>query len=124
MNHIKSEIKKLKEENQELKNKNHEIKQDINILKIENKITQHSQIGETSGTQKSQEEEQIEQNVLNIVNLIQLKKWHTRVKIVSKDYEFTKVVLIDSGANLNCIQDGIIPTRYYSKTTETLRSAN
>jgi hypothetical protein len=32
--------------------------------------------------------------------------------------------LIDTGADLNCIQEGLVPTKYYSKSKETLRSAN
>jgi hypothetical protein len=34
------------------------------------------------------------------------------------------VVLIDTGADPNCIQEGLVPTKYYSKSKETLRSAN
>jgi hypothetical protein len=33
-------------------------------------------------------------------------------------------VLIDTGADLNCIQEGLVPTNYYSKSKEILRSAN
>jgi hypothetical protein len=32
--------------------------------------------------------------------------------------------LIDTGADLNCIQEGLVPMKYYSKSKETLRSAN
>ena len=34
------------------------------------------------------------------------------------------IALIDSGVDLNCIKGGIIPTKYYERTTETLASAN
>ena len=34
------------------------------------------------------------------------------------------IALIDTGADLNCIQEGLIPTKYYHKTTEGLSSAN
>ena len=32
--------------------------------------------------------------------------------------------MIDSGANMNCIQEWIIPSKYYEKSTEKLFSAN
>lgn len=32
--------------------------------------------------------------------------------------------LVDTGADLNCIQEGLVPTKYFHKTTTTLSSAN
>jgi len=34
------------------------------------------------------------------------------------------IALIDSGADVNCIQEGLIPTQYYEKTLEKVTSAN
>ena len=34
------------------------------------------------------------------------------------------ITLVDSGADMNCIQEGIIPTQYYEKTGEQLYFAN
>ena len=34
------------------------------------------------------------------------------------------VALFDIGADLNCIQEGLVPTKYFEKTKEGLRSAN
>ena len=34
------------------------------------------------------------------------------------------VALFDIGANLNCIQEGLVLTKYFEKTKEGLRSAN
>jgi hypothetical protein len=31
---------------------------------------------------------------------------------------------VDTGADLNCIQEGLIPTKYFEKSTERLNSAN
>ena len=36
----------------------------------------------------------------------------------------TKIVLIDSGADMNCIQEGLIPLKYYEKSSERLAQAN
>ena len=51
---------------------------------------------------------------LAIVNKILLPKWFTKVKIVvSPDYHFTVIAVIDSGADMNCIQEGLIPSKYF-----------
>ena len=40
------------------------------------------------------------------------------------DFKITLKALIDTGADQNCIQEGLIPTKYFEKTTEGLRGAN
>ena len=37
---------------------------------------------------------------------------------------FSRVRLIDTGADQNCIQEGLIPMKYFEKTTEGLRGVN
>ena len=62
---------------------------------------------------------------LQTINRINFQKWHSKVRIViAKDFEFEVVALIDSGADLNCIQEGIIPSKYFRKTKERLTSAS
>ena len=52
-------------------------------------------------------------------------KWFSKVKIVvCHEYEFNVIAMIDSGANMNCIQEGMIPSKYYEKSIEKLFSAN
>ena len=52
-------------------------------------------------------------------------KWFTKVKIiVSHDYHFTVIVMIDSGADMNCIQEELISSKYFEKSTERLVSTN
>jgi hypothetical protein len=44
--------------------------------------------------------------------------------IVNKEFILKdEIALVDSGADLNCIQEGIIPTKYFSKTTQSLTQA-
>ena len=52
-------------------------------------------------------------------------KWFTKVKIaVSHYYHFNVIVMIDFGADMNCIQEGLIPSKYFEKSTERLVFAN
>ena len=60
-----------------------------------------------------------------LVNKILHPKWFTKVKIVvSPDYHFTVITVIDSSADMNCIQEGLILSKYFEKSTERLVSAN
>ena len=67
----------------------------------------------------------VQRKFLETINRINFQKWHSKVRIViSKDFEFEVIALIDSGADLNCIQEGIIPSKYFKKTKERLTSAS
>ena len=62
---------------------------------------------------------------LALVNKILPPKWFTKLKIVvSPDYHFTVIVMIGSGADMNYIQEGLIPSKYFEKSTERLVYAN
>ena len=62
---------------------------------------------------------------LQTISRINFQKWHSKVRIViSKDFEFKVVALLDLGADLNYIQKGIIPSKYFRKTKERLTSAS
>ena len=70
-------------------------------------------------------QEESSEKFLETINRINFQKWHSKVRIViSKDIEFEVIALIDSGADLNCIQKGIIPSKYFKKTRERLTSAS
>ena len=62
---------------------------------------------------------------LNTIDKILLQKWYTEIKIViDKEYAFETITLLDTGADSNCIHEGLIPTKYYEKTTEKLLQAS
>ncbi|CAL9013024.1 unnamed protein product, partial [Prunus brigantina] len=50
--------------------------------------------------------------------------WYSKVTIFVKKFEFNTVALFDSGAYLNCIQEGLIPTKFYKKSKESLSTAS
>ena len=67
----------------------------------------------------------VDNSQLNLVNKVLPPKWFTKVKIVvSHDYHFTVIVMIDSGADMNYIQEGLIPSKYFKKSIERLVSTN
>jgi len=86
----------------------------IEILQDNNKIK----------IKESQDHDNIKQNsvdnelFINLIDRIIFKKWYVEVTLI------TTIALLDSGADMNCIQEGIIPTKYYEKTTEKLHQAS
>ncbi|KAK2976497.1 hypothetical protein RJ640_001042 [Escallonia rubra] len=53
-----------------------------------------------------------EHEILSIDRVV-FQKWYVSVKIViSKDFTFEGIALIDSGADLNCIKEGLVPTNF------------
>ena len=62
---------------------------------------------------------------INHINTVTFKKWFVAITIVINDeYHLHSMALIDTGADQNCIQEGLIPTKYYEKTSERLSAAN
>ncbi|KAL4183005.1 hypothetical protein AMTRI_Chr11g95990 [Amborella trichopoda] len=62
---------------------------------------------------------------VNLIDKIIIQKWFVQVKIiVAKDYSFETSALIDSGADLNCINEGLVPSKYFDKTTQILNTAD
>ncbi|XP_075674916.1 uncharacterized protein LOC142644123 [Castanea sativa] len=60
-------------------------------------------------------------NQLALVKHMMRPKRFTKVKIVvSHDYAFNTIVMIDFGVDVNCIQEGLIPSKYYEKSIERL----
>ena len=67
----------------------------------------------------------VDNSQLSPVHKLIPPKWFTKVKIVvSPDYHFTVIAMIDSGADMNCIQEELIPSKYFEKSTERLVYTN
>jgi hypothetical protein len=60
-----------------------------------------------------------------LINKVCPPKWYAKIHIVvAQDYAFDVITLIDSGVDLNCIQEGLIPSKYFEKSTQKLNSAS
>ena len=59
------------------------------------------------------------------MTIVQKQRWYTKITLkINPDYQESFIALIDSGADLNCIQEGLIPTVYFVKTTQRLSTAS
>ena len=62
---------------------------------------------------------------LNIIDRMVFQKWYTKITlVVHKEFSLTIVALVDSGVDMNCIQEGLIPFKCYESTTDKLTQAN
>jgi hypothetical protein len=129
INSIKQEIRKIRENSQTAYE---QFSQEISALKLGN--NKQVQIPSSSEIEdKLQDDDDIEylpkssstDLFINLIERVIFQKWYTEVQIVvNKEYYFTIVALLDSGADSNCIQEGLIPAKYYEKTTEGLSQAS
>jgi len=61
---------------------------------------------------------------LQTISKITFQKWYSVVNLTVEDFSVNTIALIDSGADLNCIKRGVVPTKYCERTNEGLSSAN
>ena len=66
------------------------------------------------------------QNSLSLIDRVIFQKRDKEIiLIINKEFSLTKVALIDSSAdNMNCIQERLIPLKYYEKSFEQLTQTN
>ena len=58
---------------------------------------------------------------MNSITIIEKQRWYTKITLnIYLDYQATLVALIDSRVDLNCIQEGLIPIVYFTKTSQKL----
>lgn len=59
------------------------------------------------------------------INTIINQKWYAKVRMaVTQEYIITVEALIDLDADLNCLSEGSVPSKYFTKTTQILNTAN
>ena len=114
---VKQEIIDLKNEFRNIKNDNDNIKQELIMLKIDKSLDKSQSDNEQDEHKDGDESSQqallsdkgiVDNTQLSLVHKLIPPKWFTKVKIVvSPNYHFTVITMIDSGADMNCIQEGI-----------------
>ena len=109
---LQEEVKQIKIQIEELKLFNQNI--DTRITNLE-----HQKEVLTSETNEDIE------TFVHSMTIVQKQRWYTKITLkINPDYQASFVALIDSGADLNCIQEGLIPTVYFVKTSQRLSTAS
>ncbi|CAL8118500.1 unnamed protein product [Prunus armeniaca] len=118
---VKKEIVELKQMSHKLQSENYAIKQDLVLLMEKESSESKSQ---SESPHNSDEDPPEDQQVISLIRQINFRKWYSKVTIIVQNFEFTTVALFDSGADLKCIQEGLIPTKFYQKSRESLSTAS
>ena len=65
------------------------------------------------------------QNFLSLIDKVIFQKWHTEITlIINKEFSLIEIALTELGADMNYIQERLIPLKYYKKSSERLIQAN
>jgi regulator of replication initiation timing len=121
ISNIKKDIVDLKKELHDLRIDNKNLEQEFVITKLKNCFQEHNSDNEDNKSEHSYKGESSNNLITNDVKIISLinkvcpPKWYAKVYIV--------ITLIDYGVDLNCIQEGLIPSKYFEKSTQRLNSA-
>ncbi|XLR65735.1 hypothetical protein S83_016407, partial [Arachis hypogaea] len=134
---VKPIFKKLKKQTEvnNLKKEIHEIKrnQDNHQLILSQLMQrEESDDGELDSLKnqpefsENQENENFDDNngkeILRLINIFSFMKCRVNICIVVKDFVLETIALFDTSVDLNCIKEGLIPTKYFEKSTERLSS--
>ena len=127
---MKQEIKEIKTSSFQITEE--QLAQEMIALKINNRHPQYPIIEKEIEPQENCKQivqlitqPNSKETFLNTSDKILFQKWYTKIKIViDREYVFETIVLLDTEAYSNCIQEGLIPTKYYKKTTEKLSQAS
>ena len=109
---LQEEIKQIKTQMDELK---------LFTQNIGDRITYFENQKEVLTSETNEELE----TFVHSMTIVQKQRWYTKITLkINPDYQSTFIALIDSGADLNCIQEWLIPTVYFVKTSQRLSIAS
>ena len=119
---LHKEIKEIKEELKILKEQQKIDSEALNVLlvrEVEEKNTEQKQLSSLNNTPDQDED------FLYELRQVTYRKYLIKVKVVfSDDFILDTIALFDTGADLNCIKEEIIPKRFHQHTKERLTAAN
>ena len=120
---LQEEIRNIKQEINWLKEKNNTL--ELDVLKLQSLQFVNTKGKEVVVDGESDINEDLESSYLHIINKIPVQKWKCKIHLsIRNEFHLDIIALIDSGADSNCIREGLIPTQYYEKTSERLSGAN
>ena len=71
------------------------------------------------------EEGESSQLFVNTITKMITQKWHIKIKLfVKPDFSQELIALVDSGVDINCIQEGLILINYFEQTLQTAVGVN
>ncbi|KAH1262325.1 putative Polyprotein CP [Glycine max] len=115
---LQTEINNLKREVKELRQQ-----QEIHQI-ILSQLKEDSDSESTNNSEENQPENLEDDMFMGLINKIKIQKFYINIKIIINDFVLETMALFDTGADSNCILEGLIPTKFFEKTSEKLSTAN
>ncbi|KAH9704874.1 hypothetical protein KPL70_011636 [Citrus sinensis] len=126
---LQKEIKDIKIEIKDLKEKQKHDSETIQLL-LQKQLQDNSdnESNPDNGDDNDQNLENIESvpnDFLFVLKQITMRKYLIKITLIfSNDFAIDAIALFDTGADLNCIREDIVPKRFHEKTKERLSAAN
>ncbi|KAG5596058.1 hypothetical protein H5410_037290 [Solanum commersonii] len=94
---------------------------DHRLTQIESTNIKSKNIVEENTLAKSINIDPKENMFLGIMQIVTTHKWYIKCTIlIDNTFSITDIAMIDSGVDVSCIQEGLVPTKYFEKTTHML----
>jgi len=61
---------------------------------------------------------------MGLINKIKIQKFYINIRMIINDFVLDTMALFDTRANSNCILEGLVPTKFFEKTSEKLSTSN
>jgi len=61
---------------------------------------------------------------MGLINKIKIQKFYINIRIIINDFVLDTTTLFDTGADSNCILEGLVLTKFFEKTSEKLSTTN
>ncbi|KAH9658252.1 hypothetical protein KPL70_023414 [Citrus sinensis] len=125
---LQNEIKQIKLEIRDLKEKQKSDSDTIQLLlqkQLQDNSDNESNPDDNGDDIKVENIESVPNDFLFVLKQITTRKYLIKVTLIfSDDFAMDAIALFDTGADLNCIREDIVPKRFHEKTKERLSAAN
>ncbi|KAH1262177.1 polyprotein [Glycine max] len=115
---LQTEINNLKREVKELRQQ-----QEIHQI-ILSQLEEDSDPESANNSEENQPENLEDDMFMGLINKIKIQNFYINIKIIINDFVLETMALFDTGADSNCILEGLIPTKFFEKTSKKLSTAN
>jgi len=112
---------------QDLQTEINNLKKEVKELRQQQAIHQIIlyQLEENSDSEKDVENENLEDEMfMGLINKIKIQKFYINIRIIINDFVLETMTLFDTEAESNYILEGLVPTKFFEKTSEKLSTAN
>ena len=114
--YLQTEINSIKQEIRELRQQ-----QEIHQI-ILSHFEEHSD--EDNENKKEENEGQDDEIFMGLINKIKIQKFYINIRIIINDFVLDTMALFDTSVDSNCILEGLIPTKFFEKTSKKLSTTS